>query len=215
MHLILFIGSDEEEYSDKTSGTPATKKKYTYKREFICDSCGLHLSSKQRLLEHLLRHVKYMCQICSERYVHLIYFSSLLHNLESTIFQNNRCMFMFITLGVSAEDHWKHTIKPIIVQVCVLFVIVLTTKIVIDKISRRYCPVKMLLKKQENNWTSYSQSSPKFRVIYKLKRLWQNMQIQYVIIARNHYTEHHLKMLFYIMNKNIIPVDISNVVKLH
>lgn len=60
-------GSDED-YSDKTSETQATKKKYSCKRQFICDFCGLNLSSKQRLLEHLLRHVKYMCQICSERY---------------------------------------------------------------------------------------------------------------------------------------------------
>lgn len=60
------LGSDED-YSDKTSETQATKKKYSCKRQFICDFCGLNLSSKQRLLEHLLRHVKYMCQICSER----------------------------------------------------------------------------------------------------------------------------------------------------
>lgn len=72
------VGSDEE-YSDKTSEMQApVSKYYKYKREFICDFCGLNLSSKQRLLEHLLRHVKYMCQICSERYA----FSSFRLNFD-------------------------------------------------------------------------------------------------------------------------------------
>lgn len=62
-------GSDEE-YSNKASELISTKRIYTYpKKQFICDYCGLNLSSKHRLLEHLLRHIKYMCNICSERYV--------------------------------------------------------------------------------------------------------------------------------------------------
>lgn len=59
------LGSEDEEFSE----TPAKRKRKTYEYSFICDFCQQTLSSKQRLLEHLLRHVKYKCRICSEQYV--------------------------------------------------------------------------------------------------------------------------------------------------
>lgn len=64
---IFFLVSDEE-YDDQGSETPIQpKKKYKYAYNFECDMCAYKTTSKQRIHEHLLRHVKYKCQICSER----------------------------------------------------------------------------------------------------------------------------------------------------
>lgn len=41
---------------------------HTYKKEFICDICKMVISTKQKLLEHLLRHFRNKCQICGLRY---------------------------------------------------------------------------------------------------------------------------------------------------
>ncbi|XP_055318195.1 transcription factor grauzone-like [Sitodiplosis mosellana] len=69
------------EYGNESDSDPEysirqTRSKNTYyhthKKQFICDICSHTLSSKQKILEHLLRHVKYMCPICSERCPHRI-----------------------------------------------------------------------------------------------------------------------------------------------
>lgn len=54
------------DHSDKLSKT--VSKKYYKQKSFICDICGSKLSSKQKIVEHLQRHVKYICEICSERF---------------------------------------------------------------------------------------------------------------------------------------------------
>lgn len=45
------------------------KKKYVrHDKELTCDICQYKVKSKLRILQHLLRHVKYTCQICSQKY---------------------------------------------------------------------------------------------------------------------------------------------------
>lgn len=63
----FYCSVSDPEYSDKTTEMPTNKRKYKYEYNFMCDMCPYSTTSKQRILDHLLRHVKYKCQICPER----------------------------------------------------------------------------------------------------------------------------------------------------
>lgn len=91
---------------DKLYKQRVNKEKCKIKKQFICDICDANLSSKQKIVEHLQRHVKYICQICSERFENR-HSQKSLSNIDKII----------ILLDVRIENRWKHILKLTIVKV--------------------------------------------------------------------------------------------------
>ncbi|XP_031623262.1 zinc finger protein 62-like [Contarinia nasturtii] len=58
--------NSDDEPMDIVYERPKTRY-HTYKKELICDICTMVICTKQKLLEHLLRHVRNKCQICNLR----------------------------------------------------------------------------------------------------------------------------------------------------